>query len=529
MNSRRNDIMVRLRKMLRGNGRAAGLTFLLLIFSGFWSGASAQNSGQMAARVSVSEAEMRELLARPLTLEDCIGIAMQRNIQLEMARQDLDIAQLSASGSYAIFYPSISLMGRQLRRNQHRPVDPNDIEEGDPPPVTDFQFDNKILIGSLTQQFITGGKLTFSTDLRRDIDSPDFFGAPPTTTNNRTFSFSFSQPLLRDGWFTMAKSPITLAKKMLRVKERLYDANKLQTIFDVKKSFYSVLLQREIVKANQAAIARDSSLIRLSQAKYQASMATRRDVLSAEIQLAEDQASLIAAQADYQSAMDKLKDAMGLPVDAPLQIVDVELNYSNKPFDENKLIERALAHNPQVAAVQANIERLRFEHKLARNKLLPRLDLNIGYEDNFDRNTARAAQITSKDFEVTLNLSYSFQERDLSLSASAQQKEIALNQERRNLEDAKRQVILSIRNIVRSIYTSAKALEVLKKNIDAANEKVRFATTMFNLGRASNLDITDAQQALLRAEILYIRNVTNYNILLAQLETLVGGPIEHSL
>ncbi|MFQ5632029.1 MAG: TolC family protein, partial [bacterium] len=398
---------------------------------------------------------------------------------------------------------------------------------GDPIPITDFRFDNKLLIASITQKFITGAKLTFSTDLRRDVDSPDFFGEPPTTTNNRIFSFEISQPLLRDGWFSMTKSPINLAKYTLQGREKNLDTIELQTIFNVKKVFFSVLLQREILKANEAAIKRDSTLMKLSVAKYKASLATRRDVLSAEIQLAEDQASLIATQADYEFALDQLKDAMGLPINAPMQIAEIDLSYSTGLLNEEELVERALENNPLISLSEYNIKRLNLERKIAKNKMLPRLDLKVGYDDKFDKNTERFAEINSKDFQVTLNLLYTFQERDNSVFARAQQADIALSQERTRLVDAKRQIFLDIRRIIRSIYANIKAIEVLKKNIEAANEKVRFATTMFNLGRASNLDITDAQQVLLRTEILYLRKITDYHLLLAQLETLIGEPVEH--
>ncbi|MFQ5627998.1 MAG: TolC family protein, partial [bacterium] len=203
------------------------------------------------------------------------------------------------------------------------------------------------------------------------------------------------------------------------------------------------------------------------------------------------------------------------------------LSYSTKILNEEGLIERALENNPRISLSEYSIKRLNLERKIAKNKMLPRLDLKVGYEDKFDKNTERFAEINSKDFQVTLNLIYTFQERDNSVFARAQQADIALSQERTRLVDTKRQIILDIRRIIRSIYANIQAIEVLKKNIEAANEKVRFATTMFNLGRASNLDITDAQQVLLRTEILYLKKMTDYQLLLAQLETLIGEPVEH--
>jgi outer membrane protein TolC len=63
----------------------------------------------------------------------------------------------------------------------------------------------------------------------------------------------------------------------------------------------------------------------------------------------------------------------------------------------------------------------------------------------------------------------------------------------------------------------------LIKNIEAAREKITFATTMFNLGRASNLDVTDAQKDLLQAEVDYAVELAEYYIEQARLEQLLGG------
>ena len=503
--------------------RTIGLLLLLPAVSAF-----GQNAGQAAAmgKTAYNEAELNTMLAKPLTLEDCLAIALRKNISLEVARQDLQIAKVGLSGSYANFYPAFSLLGRSIRTNQHRPFDPSDLDDDDPIPQTDFQFDNQVLVASVMQQFITGAELTFSADLRKDVDSPDFFGEAPTTTRDRIFYFEVSQPLLRDGWFTVTKAPITEARYMMKAQEKQHDSVELQTILDVKKAYYTALLQREIIRANEAAINRDSTLMQLSEAKYRASLATRRDVLSAEIQLAEDQASLISSQADYELALDQLKDAMGVPIDAKMSLVEMDLSYSSAPLDENILVQQAIENNPLIAASEFNVKRIELERRLAKNQMLPRLDLNVGYEDKYNKNTDRFAEVTTKDLQVTLNLSYSFLQRDRSTASLAQQAEIALNQERTKLVDVKRQITIDVRRIIRSVRSSVRAIEVLQKSIEAAKEKVRFATTMFNLGRASNLDITDAQQVLLRTEILYLRKITDYHLLLAQLETLIGEPLE---
>jgi outer membrane protein TolC len=99
-----------------------------------------------------------------------------------------------------------------------------------------------------------------------------------------------------------------------------------------------------------------------------------------------------------------------------------------------------------------------------------------------------------------------------------------LSQQEDNLLNLKRQLAMSVRSIIRNTYSSIEAINTLQRSIEAAEQKVEFSTTMFNLGRASNLDITDAQEALLKAQTQYVRELVDYHIQLALLESLTGQP-----
>ncbi|MDQ7054049.1 MAG: TolC family protein [candidate division KSB1 bacterium] len=110
-------------------------------------------------------------------------------------------------------------------------------------------------------------------------------------------------------------------------------------------------------------------------------------------------------------------------------------------------------------------------------------------------------------------------------AAEAEKTQLALQQEVLRLRDYERQLKLSIREVVRSTYSNIEEIEALKISIEAAREKVEFATMMFNLGRASNLDVTDAQEALLKAQTQYLKKLIDYHLQLAFLETLIAQPI----
>ncbi|MGH7599530.1 MAG: TolC family protein [bacterium] len=294
----------------------------------------------------------------------------------------------------------------------------------------------------------------------------------------------------------------------------------LQTVFVVKSAFYEVLYQRELMRVNQAAIKRDSTLVAASESKMEAKLATRRDILSAEIQLASDKASFIKSQSDYEFALDALEEVMGLPIEMPIDLGSVELSYAPVLLQDERLLRQALENNPSLHSAEAGIDRSRLQLKVAKNQLLPQLDFIATYNGSFEKDTDQGIDLRTTGFVATVSLSYPFLNR--AADANAENAQIALSQQQDNVLNLKRQLALSVRNIVRNTRSSIEAINTLKRSIEAADQKVEFASAMFNMGRASNLDITDAQESLLKAQTQYVRELVDYHIQLALLESLTG-------
>lgn len=476
-------------------------------------------NGAASLYTPFSEAEINAAVQKPLTLEDCIRIALSKNISLRIAQGDLTKAEAAHAGSYGAYFPVFSLIGTKESTLEKRPAD--SLNVADP---TEQNFDNQAIVATVQQILPTGAVLDFSGDIRRDLYSPDRFGAAPISTRNRIYSVQLRQPLLRNAWPNAARSAIRAARYERDMQEKLLLNTKLQTIFAVKSAFYEVLYQRELIRVNQAAIQRDSTLFAASESKVAAKLATRRDVLSAEIQLASDKASLIKSQSDYEFALDALKEVMGVPIEMPIAVFGVELSYAPVSLQEERLLRQALENNPSLHSAEAGIDRSRLQLKVAKNQLLPQFDVIAGYSGSFEKeDKVQGIDLRTTGFVTTVSLSYPFLDR--AAAASAENAQIALSQQEDNVLNLKRQLALSVRSIVRNTYSSIEAINTLRRTIEAAEQKVEFATTMFNLGRASNLDITDAQEALLKAQTQYVRELVDYHIQLALLESLTGQPV----
>jgi len=466
--------------------------------------------------------ELETVLQEPLAIADCIRLALAENFSLRVARAELFKTEATQWGAANIFHPTFSIVGNKERTTEKRPAttDPNER--------TRLTFRNQSVVGTVTQMMPTGTLFEVSGDLSRDTNAPDKFSIPPTTQRNRQVIAKVTQPLLRNAWPNITKSPLRTAEYDRQMQGQQIIDDQLQTIFMVKQAFYEVLLQRDLMRVNQEAIIRDSSLVRASRAKLEAEIATRRDILSAEIQLADDKTKLIKSQSDYELSLDQLKQVMGVPIDLEIDIADITMAYSEIPLDDSFLIQRAKDYNPLIARARTSIKRSKLQASVARNASLPQLDLSLSYTGNIktepdDNNPTLDFEVRNSGWQASFELSYPLLNRDA--RSKRQIAQLTVSQDRDRLAELERQVTVDIRNVIRGTRSSIQEIKSLQRSIDAAQEKVDFANTMFNLGRASNLDITDAQEALLKAQTQYIQKLVDYNVQLALLESLTDQVI----
>ena len=254
----------------------------------------------------------------------------------------------------------------------------------------------------------------------------------------------------------------------------------------------------------------------------EAGIATRRDILSAEIRLSDDVSSLVSSQRDYQLSLDRLKDVMGVPIETALELAADTLVYRAVELDERELTSRALANNPSIHSAELAVRRSRLELRLARNRRLPQLDLSASYSGSFDSPLDATTHTYSNGWLTKLTLGYPF--LDPAAGAAAVEADATLAQDQDRLDQLQRQIVLSVRDIVRNVHSIGVELGAIRRTVEASDEKLRFSSAMFNLGRASNLDITDARVALDKGKTQHIQRLVDFHDKLALLESLTGAP-----
>lgn len=455
-------------------------------------------------KIIINAATIDSMLATPLTINDCVAIALKNNIALQINRMEYNRVYQARRGTRQSFLPDLTISAERDFTTELDSIG-NTADE-----ITADQADI-----ALTERLPLGGSISFTHRLSRSTNITSRLDDEP----GRLWTISFTQPLLKGFGYAIAFSNVEQADLDFQIEQYQLQNAILTTIFEVKSSYFNVLRQKKLVTATEAAIERDKKLRDISQAKVDAKLATRRDVLSAEIILQQDFANLVQAQSDYQNALDELKNVMGVAIDREITLAATDLEFKPISIEESQWLELALQNNFAIKVQEAVLRRSEFDTRLTGNSRLPDLSFTGTYSRLDDNDVSR----DNRDRNLVGRLTLSYPLFNLAARADHQRAKIALKQIERTLVDARRAVVLDVRSVIRNLRNSEERVKILLKNIEAAQEKVKFATTMFNMGRASNLDITDAQEDLLSAEVEFVQELADYYIEQARLEQLLGG------
>jgi outer membrane protein TolC len=370
----------------------------------------------------------------------------------------------------------------------------------------------------LRQELPTGATLELSTDVfREEVTGED-------DTNIAGFEVDLRQPLMRGGRTYVARREILNANYDLTIEEANLQSDILRVVADTKVSYNNAILARRLIDVVLAAIERDQRLIEASRELYQAARATRRDVVSAEIQLANDLARLATRRADLGRAQLELRDVLGLPIAESVLPADEVVRFRPVEFRLGSWIERALADRPEIREILTRLERADLDLRIARNDVLPKLDLLGSYrrsdnEPSFQNayNLDNGRWLAGVEFEIPFG------------NVAARERytiaEIQYRRVNRELENQKREIELEVRREEILLEQNLEDLRAQAEIVEKSRQKLEIAVERYRLGIANNLDVTDAQEELLNSEENLLSAIVDYNNGLARLEASIAGPL----
>lgn len=235
----------------------------------------------------------------------------------------------------------------------------------------------------------------------------------------------------------------------------------------------------------------------------------RPDVVQMESQVAEDEYNLTHQENVAKQSLLALKSAMNFPVDEELKL---ELKSGYKEVSESgvnyEIVYQGFQHiSPDLKSAEYEVERARYDYKIAKGRLLPSLSLGGGISTNYYKNLSQkgqydgfASQFRNNQGEyLALTLSIPIYNSDRWHSVKKAHNDWQLAQV--NLEETRRKLHDQIAQAVMDAEGYAKELHQMQKKVASDSLAYHMSSRKFEEGMLSTFDLHTAAQTLLESRI----------------------------
>jgi outer membrane protein TolC len=421
--------------------------------------------------------------AATVTLADAVATALKQNFGVLSAADSVATSRMHETVARSQFYPKLMPTYGQ---NVFGPSFDLDVRQKLP---------------------YTGATLSAEAGFRSSIDGAD---ALPRTSNARLV---LTQPLLRGFGPNAAHFDLRNSQRSRESEERSFHLTRQRVAIQATTAFYQVILQRQLLAVARQSLKRSESLQKASEARLQVGLVSKLDVFRAELQASQAQESMLRAETALETALETFRSVLGLPATEAVEPESVDLPdiATPEPLEPiDVLVARAQQTRIDLTESRDKVEDARRAASLARQNLLPQLDLNFAM-NQFGLGTSfrNAWDAGDRRFSVYLSSSYPLSR---SHAANRAEAEITLAARQRSLRQQQLQIELEVRSAARDLERLAKSIELQRKAVDIAEQQRQLATLRYQRGLASNFDVVDAEGSLVVARSALVGLLTSHRV-----------------
>ncbi|CAN5778501.1 TolC family protein [soil metagenome] len=238
---------------------------------------------------------------RPLSLRDALTAALENNNDIEVARQNVKIAEFDLQGSRGAYDPRFSSASYFERIES--PIS-SFLSGGTNGSITQSDLTNTARLEGLSPKLGGNYRLDFSS-IRLTTDN-QFTGLSPQYPTALTFSYA--QPLLRGRKVDNNRRQIEIAKKNLSLTDAQFRQRAVETITSVQRAYWDLVFALRNLQIQRDAV-RDSQ----TQLEHNKRMVTEGalapiDVVAVEAQVAGFEQALFTALEEVSRSENNLKN-----------------------------------------------------------------------------------------------------------------------------------------------------------------------------------------------------------------------------
>ena len=479
---------------------------------------------------------------RELTLEEAVALALERNLDIQVARLEPQSLDFQLAGFRNTFNPVLS--STFGLRDQVQPPT-NQLNGG-----TSVSNETATYNFGVSQNLPWGGgSLNVGWTNSRLSTNNIFANFNPSF--NTTLTASYSQPLLRGFRIDNTRQQLQVNQINRDISEESVRATVAQTVANVRNAYWDLVFARNSVEVAQRALALAEQLVQDNQARVEVGTLAPLDIVQAQAEAAARLQTLAAAEATANTADLALKRFLVSSTDDPLlrqEIVPADVpSLEPAPTDVEGAIRRAITERTDLVTARKNLESNDVSLRFFRNQALPAVDLNAsygaqglggtqfirqgsglgstvigtipgGYSDALNDMFARAFPT----WNVGVTLSYPIMANQA--EAQLARARIQRQQAQTRLRALEVQVAAEVANAAFTVQANLRRVESARAAREFAARRLEAEQSRFEVGLTTNYFVVQAQRDLRDAENTELRALADYRKSLVNFERAQQAP-----
>lgn len=408
-----------------------------------------------------------------ITLDDAIKIALSESNTIKIADMTIEKTGYAKKGAYSALYPNISASGN-YQRTLKKQVMVMDMGMGDP---------LEIEVG---------------------------------TSNNVSAGVSAAMPLVNAQlWQSLKLSALDVELAVEQAR-----SSKISLVSQVKQSFYAVLLAKEAYDVYKEVYDNAQKNFEDVEKKYKVGKASEFDYLRAKVNVNNAEPEVYSAENAVVLAIWQLKAIMGIDLNTDLDVEGALSDYVNEVVavvQETDSI--SFENNTNLLQLRLQDEMLSRTIKMTKFQYIPTLSASFAYNYNAMGNTFDMSWNPYSVVALSLNVPIfsGFSKRN-----SIRQYQKSQDILRLSIEDTERNLNIAMGNHIDKMNTSVKRYTAAESTLEMAQKSYNISEKMYEVGKATLVELNDAQLALTQAQLTMSQAIYQYMTNKAAIDELMG-------
>ena len=407
-----------------------------------------------------------------ISLDQAIEIALEESNSVKIADLTIEKSGYSKKGTYAALYPNISASG------------------------------------------------SYQRTIKKQVMAMDFNGNAMEIEvgkwNNVNAGISASMPLINAQlWQSLKLSALDVELAVEQAR-----SSKISMIKQVKQAYYAVLLAQQVYDVYKDVYENATENYEHTEQLYNAGKASEYEVLRAQVNVKNAEPNLYSSMMAIDLAIWQLKAVMGVDLGAKIGVTGTLDQYKDELMAYNIGGEMSLDNNTTLAQLQLQNQQLERTIKMTKYQYIPTLSASFSYsyiamgdDFKFKWNPYSVAGLS-----LNIPIFDGFSKHNNIKQYKATQDILQLN-----IEDTERNLRIAFKNYENQIATYMKNYTAAESTLEVAQRSYDIAERMYELGKATLLELNDAQLALVQAQLTMSQAVYNFMVTKASMEELAGN------